>query len=184
MGYFILNQCKRPATTTNQVNGPRPDKTPNSSKTLIRRRMRRYVAVSIGNGKNEKTGIVSGTAGWYPQRDGQQRYWDGELWTGHFAPGVPPATPPMPATTAWPQQVLTQHPNQGPPPNNHLTWAWISTLLFCWPLGIPAIVYANRVNKKWTSGDVGGARQDSQRAQTFAIWSMCVGVVIWLSLIA
>ncbi|MEO5746763.1 MAG: Ltp family lipoprotein [Ornithinibacter sp.] len=27
-------------------------------------------------------------AGWYPQSDGQQRYWDGERWTEHFAPGA------------------------------------------------------------------------------------------------
>lgn len=28
-------------------------------------------------------------AGWYPQEDGRQRYWDGETWTEHFAPGTP-----------------------------------------------------------------------------------------------
>jgi Interferon-induced transmembrane protein/Protein of unknown function (DUF2510) len=127
---------------------------------------------------------MSGQAGWYPLPDGQQRYWDGELWTEHFASGFPPVTPPMPATAGWPQHVLTQSPDQGPPPNNHLTWAWISTLVFCWPLGIPAIVYANRVNRKWAVGDVWGARQDSHRAQTFAIWSMCVGVVLWLLVMA
>lgn len=27
-------------------------------------------------------------AGWYPQEDGRQRYWDGETWTEHFAPGT------------------------------------------------------------------------------------------------
>lgn len=26
-------------------------------------------------------------AGWYPQADGRQRYWDGSQWTEHFAPG-------------------------------------------------------------------------------------------------
>lgn len=26
-------------------------------------------------------------AGWFPQEDGRQRYWDGEKWTEHFAPG-------------------------------------------------------------------------------------------------
>ena len=26
-------------------------------------------------------------AGWYPQQDGRQRYWDGQQWTEHFAPG-------------------------------------------------------------------------------------------------
>lgn len=29
---------------------------------------------------------MSTPAGWYPQNDGRQRYWDGEQWTDHFAP--------------------------------------------------------------------------------------------------
>ena len=28
---------------------------------------------------------MSSPAGWYPQPDGRQRYWDGERWTDHFA---------------------------------------------------------------------------------------------------
>jgi serine protease Do len=39
-------------------------------------------------------------AGWYPQPDGQQRYWDGEQWTEHFAPGALPAVERIPATGA------------------------------------------------------------------------------------
>ena len=36
---------------------------------------------------------MSTPAGWYPQPDGQQRYWDGQQWTEDFAPGVLPETP-------------------------------------------------------------------------------------------
>jgi hypothetical protein len=36
---------------------------------------------------------MSSPAGWYPQPDGQQRYWDGELWTEQFAQAAPPVTP-------------------------------------------------------------------------------------------
>jgi Protein of unknown function (DUF2510) len=36
---------------------------------------------------------MSSQAGWYPQPDGQQRYWDGQQWTENFAPGVTPETP-------------------------------------------------------------------------------------------
>ena len=43
---------------------------------------------------------MSSPAGWYPQPDGQLRYWDGELWTEHFAPGSGPA--PEVAPTADP----------------------------------------------------------------------------------
>ena len=31
---------------------------------------------------------MSTPAGWYPQPDGQQRYWDGGQWTGDLAPGA------------------------------------------------------------------------------------------------
>ena len=39
---------------------------------------------------------MSSPAGWYPQPDGQQRYWDGELWTDHFGPGEQPSTTALP----------------------------------------------------------------------------------------
>ncbi|TPG12891.1 Ltp family lipoprotein [Pedococcus bigeumensis] len=38
---------------------------------------------------------MSTPAGWYPQNDGQQRYWDGQQWTEHFAPGATEAALPM-----------------------------------------------------------------------------------------
>jgi Domain of unknown function (DUF4352)/Protein of unknown function (DUF2510) len=37
---------------------------------------------------------VSSSAGWYPQSDGRQRYWDGQRWTENFAPGTAPVTTP------------------------------------------------------------------------------------------
>jgi len=39
---------------------------------------------------------VSNPAGWYPQSDGRQRYWDGEVWTANFAPGVTAETIALP----------------------------------------------------------------------------------------
>ncbi|KRF29497.1 DUF2510 domain-containing protein [Phycicoccus sp. Soil802] len=42
---------------------------------------------------------MSTPAGWYPQSDGQQRYWDGQQWTEHFAPG----TVAVPTDSATPQ---------------------------------------------------------------------------------
>ena len=35
---------------------------------------------------------MSNPAGWYPQPDGRQRYWDGELWTERFSSDVPAET--------------------------------------------------------------------------------------------
>jgi Protein of unknown function (DUF2510) len=40
---------------------------------------------------HQRADIMSTPAGWYPQPDGQQRYWDGQQWTESFAPGA--ATP-------------------------------------------------------------------------------------------
>jgi hypothetical protein len=46
---------------------------------------------------------VGSPAGWYPQPDGRQRYWDGEVWTANFVPGVPAETIALPVLN-------TEHP--------------------------------------------------------------------------
>jgi hypothetical protein len=38
---------------------------------------------------------MSYPAGWYPQRDGRQRYWDGWEWTTAWAPGAQKAPVPV-----------------------------------------------------------------------------------------
>src|SRR5690349_5677746 len=37
---------------------------------------------------------MNASPGWYPQNDGTQRYWDGQAWTDHTAPGASPSVPP------------------------------------------------------------------------------------------
>ena len=44
---------------------------------------------------------MTAPAGWYPQPDGQQRYWDGQQWTENFAPGTPLASAPAVARKNW-----------------------------------------------------------------------------------
>ena len=68
-------------------------------------------------------------------------------------------------------------------PPNHLTWAILSLIFFFWPLGIPAIVYANRVNEKWLAGDVTGAQSSSQSAKDFATWATVVGSIIYFLIV-
>jgi preprotein translocase subunit SecG len=47
---------------------------------------------------------MSSPAGWYPQPDGQQRYWDGEQWTEDFEAGAgTPVTTPSTGGPARPQ---------------------------------------------------------------------------------
>jgi len=42
-------------------------------------------------------------SGWQTQTDGQQMYWDGQRWTEHFAPGVPPPVQTGSGTSAIPE---------------------------------------------------------------------------------
>ena len=50
---------------------------------------------------------MSTPAGWYPQPDGQQRYWDGQQWTEHFAPGIPAETTSLPPLKMKTEQATT-----------------------------------------------------------------------------
>jgi Protein of unknown function (DUF2510)/PASTA domain len=72
-----------------------------------------------------KTGIMTSQAGWYPQPDGQQRYWDGESWTENFAPGVTPDTPtevlPETPTGVFPE-TPTGVPSETHPPAARKNW--------------------------------------------------------------
>jgi hypothetical protein len=78
----------------------------------------------------------------------------------------------------------------GPPPDNYLVWAILSTILCCLPLGIVSIVYSSQVNSKWAVGDVAGAHESSAKAKTWATWSAVIGaisiaisVVLWIVLV-
>ena len=74
-------------------------------------------------------------------------------------------------------------PPSAPPPN-YLVWAIISILL-CWPLGIPAIIFSTQVNSKWQQGDQQGALDASRKAKTFALWATILGaisIILWIVL--
>lgn len=66
----------------------------------------------------------------------------------------------------------------GPPPNNFLAPAILSTIFCCLPFGIAAIVFAAQVNGKWQAGDVAGAQQSAQRARTFTFVSVGLGLAL------
>lgn len=66
-------------------------------------------------------------------------------------------------------------PTGAAPPNN-LVLA-ILGLLCCWPIGIPAVVFAAQVNGKWASGDHAGAVDASAKAKKFAIIALVLGIV-------
>lgn len=74
----------------------------------------------------------------------------------------------------------------GPPPGNNLILAIVS-LLCCWPIGIPAVVFAAQVNGKWNAGDQAGAIDAAAKAKKFATIALVLGIIatiIYIVLIA
>jgi hypothetical protein len=74
-------------------------------------------------------------------------------------------------------------PAAGAPPvvvPNYLWQAIVCTVCCCWPLGIPAIVYAAQVNTKVVQGDIAGARQSSDNAKMWCWIAGGAGIVTGL----
>ena len=83
-------------------------------------------------------------------------------------PPQPPVAPPQPPV----------YPPQQPAPHisNYLAWA-IVCIFLCWPLAIPAIVYASKVNNLIAMGDYEGAMNASKNAKTFCIIATVLGAI-------
>jgi hypothetical protein len=89
-----------------------------------------------------------------------------------------PTQPPAPLT---PQPVAKPVMTIVP---NHMVMAVIS-LFFFWPLSIPAIINANKVNMLLMQNDVEGARTASKRAKKWSLWAYGVTIfAIVLGIIA
>jgi hypothetical protein len=71
----------------------------------------------------------------------------------------------------------------GPPPPSNLGWA-IAALILFWPLGIPALINATRVESQWYRGDAAGAMASSANARRFGVWAIGVSVVLFVLAIA
>jgi hypothetical protein len=118
------------------------------------------------------------------------------------APQGPWGRPPQPQPSPWDAPGAQPPPYQppayqqpggypppggaayGPPPNNYLVGAILTTLFCCLPAGVVAIVYAAQVNSKWNAGDVAGAQQSAKNAKTWTWVSFGVGLVVALLYIA
>jgi hypothetical protein len=69
----------------------------------------------------------------------------------------------------------------GSPPN--YLWPSIgATLCCCAPLGIPAIVYASRVDAFVASGDLSAAQEASNKAKMWCLAAAGVAVLIWIAI--
>lgn len=74
----------------------------------------------------------------------------------------------------------------GPQIPTYLVQSILVTIFCCWPLGIPAIVYAAKVDGLKSRGDIAGAMAASAKAKT---WCMVAGglgaliLIIWLAVV-
>ena len=59
---------------------------------------------------------------------------------------------------------------------NYLVPAIIS-IFCCWPLAIPAIIFATQVNGKVAAGDIAGAQEASKKAKMFSFIAIGLGLV-------
>src|SRR6185436_9110314 len=68
---------------------------------------------------------------------------------------------------------------------NYLVPAIIS-IFCCWPLAIPAIIFATQVNGKVAAGDMAGAQDASKKAKMFSFIAIGLGVagiliyIVWI----
>ena len=60
-----------------------------------------------------------------------------------------------------------------------MIWAILSTILCCVPFGIVSIVYASKVNILWRSGRYNEAKEASENAKGWALFSFAIGFVIF-----
>lgn len=75
------------------------------------------------------------------------------------------------------QSIPPVNPTREQCPDTYLIWAILSTILCCWPLGIPAIVYASKVEKLWNQGDIAGAREKSEKAKMWCLIALGGGIL-------
>lgn len=95
----------------------------------------------------------------------------------------------QPYFTAGSQPPPPQFPNAGRPmyaqtagrpPKTYLLETILTTIFCCWPLGIPSIIYASRVEKKYYAGDLAGAEEDSANAKKWMWINLGACLVLWV----
>jgi len=98
-----------------------------------------------------------------------------DLGSGRMLPASAVRSPRGPGQSGYaaePSQ--TQTGPHGTPPPNHLTFAIIAAVFGFWPLGIPAVLHAARVDSRWAYGDAAGANAESAKANSYATGSLIV----------
>ena len=72
-----------------------------------------------------------------------------------------------------------QYPPQGQPPvDNNMTMSIVSLFLF-WPLAIPALINASKVNPALQAGDFAGAQQAAAESKKWSKLALIIGMCLW-----
>lgn len=72
------------------------------------------------------------------------------------------------------------YPQQQPPAiDNNMTMSIVSIFLF-WPLAIPAIINASKVNPALQVGDYAGAAAASAESKKWSKLALIVGIIVWV----
>ena len=67
------------------------------------------------------------------------------------------------------------YPNPQQPINNNMTPS-IVAIFFFWPLAIPAIINASKVNPLLQQGDYAGAQAAAAESRKWSKWALIVGI--------
>jgi hypothetical protein len=124
----------------------------------------------------------------------KQMWQSGAAGTQAQATSAAPSPQAQQAPPVYPNPPVHQGPHapqpgfQGQRPNipNHLALAIVG-LVFFWPTGIPAIVYATRVDSRLVWGDIAGAWDASQKAKVWGWVSISLTlawVLFWILFVA
>jgi Interferon-induced transmembrane protein len=102
-------------------------------------------------------------------------------------PGEQPYGQPYPQQPGYPPAPGYGHDAPGygyqappTPPDNHLVWAILSTILCCLPLGIVSIIKSTQVSSLWAQGQYDAARKSADDAKKWAIWAAVSGLAVEL----
>jgi hypothetical protein len=71
-----------------------------------------------------------------------------------------------------------QQPQQPPAIDNNMTMSIVSIFLF-WPLAIPAIINASKVNPALQMGDYAGAQNAAAESKKWSKLALIVGICVW-----
>lgn len=76
-----------------------------------------------------------------------------------------------------PNATYSSHNSVMSRPDNYMVWAILSTVLCCVPFGIPAIVYASKVNGLWDQHKYSEAKNASDKAKMWTLITVGCGFV-------